>query len=140
MLEEVIAVVHSMGVSVMRLLPILAGLGAVFAVLSYFWPCNSGRPWWRKRGLMTDLAYWFFIPLLARYFRIGRMVLGAAWLFGINTPEGLTEFFNDGHGPLAQLPLWAQGVIFLVGTDFMMYWIHRGFHRPTLWRFHAVHH
>ena len=30
--------------------------------------------------------------------------------------------------------------IFLVGSDFMMYWIHRAFHRPTLWKYHAVHH
>ncbi len=33
-----------------------------------------------------------------------------------------------------------QAIIFLVGSDIMMYWIHRAFHRPTLWRYHAVHH
>ena len=33
-----------------------------------------------------------------------------------------------------------QAAIFLVASDFMMYWIHRGFHRPAMWRYHAVHH
>jgi sterol desaturase/sphingolipid hydroxylase (fatty acid hydroxylase superfamily) len=140
MLAEVVAVIHSIGVTAVRLLPILLVLGAVFAVLSYFWACNPGRPWWRKRELVTDLCYWFIIPLFARYFRIGLLVLGAAWLFGITTPEGLVAFYDDGHGPLAQLPLWTQAAIFLVASDVMMYWIHRAFHRPTMWRYHAVHH
>ena len=66
--------------------------------------------------------------------------MGAAFLFGITTAEGLVEFYDDGHGPLAQLPLWLQAGIFLVGSDVMMYWIHRGFHRPAMWKYHAVHH
>jgi sterol desaturase/sphingolipid hydroxylase (fatty acid hydroxylase superfamily) len=140
MLAEIVAVIHSIGATVVRLVPILLILGAVFAVLTYFWACNQGRPWWRKRELATDLAYWFIIPLLVRYMRIGLLVLGAAWLFGINTPEGLLAFYEDGHGPLAQLPLWAQVVIFLIASDFMMYWVHRAFHRPAMWRYHAVHH
>ena len=86
MLEEIVAVIHSMGVTVMKLLPGSCWCSAsVFAVLSYFWACNPGRPWWRKRELVTDLCYWFIIPLFARYLRIGLLVLGAAWLFGINT-------------------------------------------------------
>jgi sterol desaturase/sphingolipid hydroxylase (fatty acid hydroxylase superfamily) len=140
MFEEFIAIVHSMGVTVMKLVPILFMLGAVFAVLTYFWACNPGRPWWRKRELVTDLTYWFIIPLFARYLRIGLLVLGAAWLFGVHTAEGLVEFYDNGHGPLAQLPLWLQAVIFLVASDLMMYWIHRAFHRPAMWRYHAVHH
>ena len=74
---------------------------------------------------MTDLCYWFFIPLFARYLRIGLLVMGAAFLFGIHDADGLMEFYDNGHGPLAQLPLWVQAIIFLVGSDFMMYWIHR---------------
>ena len=40
-----------------HVLPWLAGMGVVFAVLSRFSPCNEGRPWWEKRGLLTDLSY-----------------------------------------------------------------------------------
>lgn len=138
--SEILAVIQSIGGTVLKLFPILLVLGATFAMLSYFWACNPGRPWWRKRELVTDLCYWFFIPVLARFLRIGLLVLGAAWLFGIHTAEGVIAFYDDGHGPLAQLPLWLQAAIFLVGTDVMMYWFHRGFHRPMMWRYHAVHH
>ena len=67
-----------MGVTVMKILPVSIALGVVFTVLTYFWACNPGRPWWRKRELVTDLCYWFIIPLFARYLRIGLLVIGAA--------------------------------------------------------------
>jgi sterol desaturase/sphingolipid hydroxylase (fatty acid hydroxylase superfamily) len=140
MLEEAFAVVHSMSVTVIKALPVSIALAAAFTLLSVFWACNPSRPWWRKRELVTDLCYWFIIPLFARYLRIGLLVLGAALLFGITTAEGLIEFYDDGHGPLSQLPLWLQAVIFLVGSDLMMYWLHRAFHRPAMWKYHAVHH
>ncbi len=140
MFQELIALIQGIGETLIKIAPVSIALGTAFTVLSLFWACNPGRPWWRKRELVTDLCYWFIIPLVARYLRIGLLVMGAALLFGITTGEGLVEFYQDGHGPLAQLPLWLQGAIFLVGEDFMMYWIHRGFHRPPLWRYHAVHH
>ena len=140
MFEESVAVIHSIGVTLIKIVPVSIALGAAFTLLSFFWSCNPGRPWWRKHELLTDLCYWFFIPLFARYLRIGLLVLGAALLFRITTAEGLVEFYDDGHGPLAQLPLWLQAAIFLIGSDLMMYWIHRAFHRPPLWKYHAVHH
>ena len=140
MFEECAAVIHSIGVTLLKILPVSIALGAAFTVLSFYSACNPGRPWWRKRELLTDLCYWFIIPLFARYLRIGLLVLGAAVLFRITTAEGLVEFYDDGHGPLAQLPLWLQAAIFLVGSDLMMYWIHRAFHHVPLWKYHAVHH
>ena len=140
MFEEAFAVVHSIGVTVVKMLPVSVALGAVFTLLSVVWACNPGRGWWRKRELVTDLCYWFLIPLFARYLRIGLLVMGAAVVFGITTAEGLVEFYDDGHGPLARLPLWLQAAIFLLGSDLMMYWIHRAFHRRAMWKYHAVHH
>jgi sterol desaturase/sphingolipid hydroxylase (fatty acid hydroxylase superfamily) len=133
-------VIHAIGVTIAKVLPLLLLLGIVFATLSHFWACNPGRPWWRKRELITDLCYWFVIPLFARFLRIGLLVLGAAWLFGITTAEGLIAFYDDGHGPLTHLPLCVQAVTFLVASDLMIYWLHRAFHRPAMWRYHAVHH
>jgi sterol desaturase/sphingolipid hydroxylase (fatty acid hydroxylase superfamily) len=78
--------------------------------------------------------------LFARYLRIGLLVIGAALLFGIASAEGLIEFYDNGHGVLAQLPLAVQVILFLAGSDFMNYWIHRAFHGPAMWRYHAVHH
>ena len=140
MVEEIFALIHGMGLTVFKLLPVTIALGVSFAVLSAFWACNPGRPWWRKRELLTDVCYWIIIPLFARYLRIGLLVMGAAMIFGIASAEGLVEFYDNGHGPLAQLPLAVQAAIFLVGSDVMNYWIHRGFHGRTMWRYHAVHH
>jgi sterol desaturase/sphingolipid hydroxylase (fatty acid hydroxylase superfamily) len=140
MLDGLVAVIESLGATFLRLIPVSILLGLVFAALTFFWACNPGRPWWRKRELVTDICYWFIIPLLSRYLRIGLLIVGAALLFGITTTEGLIAFYEDGHGPLADLPLWLQAVIFLVGADVIMYWSHRTFHRPTMWKYHAVHH
>jgi sterol desaturase/sphingolipid hydroxylase (fatty acid hydroxylase superfamily) len=140
MVAEIVAVIETLAVAAVKLLPMLLILGAIFAVLSCFWACHPGRPWWRKRELVTDLCYWFIIPLFARYLRIGLLVLAAAWLFGITTIEGLAAFLGGGHGPLAHLPPWAQAAIFLIASDFMLYWIHRAFHSRAMWPYHAVHH
>jgi sterol desaturase/sphingolipid hydroxylase (fatty acid hydroxylase superfamily) len=140
MVDGLIAIIQSLGATFLRLIPISILLGLVFAVLTFFWACNPGRPWWRKRELLTDICYWFIIPLLSRYLRIGLLIVGAALLFGITTTDGLIAFYEDGHGPLADLPLWLQAAIFLVGSDVIMYWSHRIFHRPTMWKYHAVHH
>ena len=140
MSEEFIALIHSMGATVFKLVPVTIALGLVFAVLSSFWACNPDRAWWRKRQLITDVCYWIVIPLLARYLRIGLLVIGAVLLFRITSAEGLIAFYDNGHGPLARLPLAVQAMIFLAGSDFMNYWIHRAFHGSAMWKYHAVHH
>src|SRR5262249_448034 len=140
MFEEGFAVIHSIGVTLVKIVPVSIALGAAFTLLSFFFACNPCRPWWRKQELLTDLCYWFLIPLFARYLRIGLLVLRPSVVFGIPRADGLVEFYDGGHGPLAQLPLWLQAGIFLVGSDLMMYWMHRAFHRGALWKYHAVHH
>ena len=78
--------------------------------------------------------------MFARVFRIGLLVLGAGFLFRIHDADELIAFYDNGHGPLAALPLWLQAVLFLVLADFMMYWLHRMFHGAGLWKYHAIHH
>jgi sterol desaturase/sphingolipid hydroxylase (fatty acid hydroxylase superfamily) len=139
--QELIAVVITVGETLMKNVPISIGLAAVFTILTWFWACNPGKPWWHKRDLVTDLCYWFFIPVITRFLRIGLLIAAAAMIFNITTSEGLIAFYENGHGPLAALPLAAQGIIFLIGEDFIMYWSHRWFHgEPLLWKYHAVHH
>ncbi|HYS45525.1 MAG TPA: sterol desaturase family protein [Rhizomicrobium sp.] len=115
-------------------------MGAVFAVLSRLSPCNQGKPWWEKRGLATDVCYWIFVPIFTRSLRIGVTVLFTIWLFHISDGMQISEFYKHGHGALSHLPLWLQAIGYLVATDFALYWIHRGFHRGFLWKYHAVHH
>jgi sterol desaturase/sphingolipid hydroxylase (fatty acid hydroxylase superfamily) len=140
MKQELLSVVFSFGQTFLKGVPITLALAALFTVLTSFWACNPGQAWWRKRDLVTDLCYWFFIPVITRYLRIGMLIVGAALLFRITTAEGLIAFYDHGHGPLSTLPLWAQMIIFLVGEDILLYWTHRFFHGRRMWRYHAVHH
>ena len=84
MLAESFAVIKVAGETLLKLVPISIALGIVFALLSQWAACNAGRPWWRKREIVTDVCYWFLIPLGARFVRIGLMVMGAAF-FSIST-------------------------------------------------------
>jgi len=129
-----------LGQTIEKVVPITIVLALVFTVLSHFSACNPAAPWWRKRELVTDIVYWFFVPVFARVFRIGLMVLGASVVFKIHDADELIAFYDDGHGPLAQLPLWVQAALFLLLSDFMLYWLHRMFHGGGFWKYHAIHH
>lgn len=125
----------------------LGQLAASFAILFLLFrglerlrPKAERTPLWRK-GLLTDLAYWVFNPLVAdgviRVVALLVLALIALALFGrVERAEIL-----QGFGPLGRLPLVAQVVAMLIIMDFFGYWTHRVFHgRPRLWRFHAIHH
>jgi sterol desaturase/sphingolipid hydroxylase (fatty acid hydroxylase superfamily) len=133
-------VIEMVGQTMAKVVPVTIGLALVFTVLSHFWACNPGKPWWRKRELVTDICYWFFVPVFARVFRIGLLVLGAGFVFDIHDVDALVAFYDNGHGPLSELPLWVQALLFLVASDFMLYWLHRMFHGGAFWKYHAIHH
>ena len=140
MLVEIFAIVQVLGETLLKVVPVTLALAAIFTVLAHFWACNPGYVWWRKREIITDLCYWFIVPLAARFVRIGLLVVGAALLFGIHGEKDLIAFYDNGHGLLAQLPLWVQAILFVVASDFMAYWIHRLFHSGAWWKYHAIHH
>lgn len=140
MIEVTLQLVQMMGETFLKILPETFALALIFTVLNHFWTCNPGPPWWQKRELVTDILYWFLIPTFARVVRIGSLVIGAALIFNVHGETELLAFYDNGHGPLAQLPLWFQAILFLVLSDIAMYWLHRLFHDTTLWRYHAIHH
>ncbi len=135
-----VQVLEALGQTIVKVVPITIVLALAFSVLTHFWACNPGTPWWRKRELVTDVCYWFFVPVFARVLRIGFLVLGAAVVFNIYDADELIAFYDNGHGPLSELPLWFQAVLFVVLSDFMLYWLHRLFHGGAFWKYHAVHH
>ena len=140
MLAELFSVVQVAGQTMLKIVPVTIALGIVFAVLTHWSACNPGAPWWRKRELVTDILYWFLIPVIARFVRIGLMVLGAAYIYGIRDADALMKFYDNGFGPLATLPLWAQALVFLLASDVLLYWFHRLYHGRQMWKYHAVHH
>ena len=103
-------VIEMIGQTMAKVVPVTIGLAVVFSVLAHFWACNPGKPWWRKSELITDICYWFFVPVFARVFRIGLLVLGAGVVFNIHEVADLIAFYDNGHGPLSELPLWLQAL------------------------------
>ena len=111
----------------------------VFTLLWTFMPCNPGQPWWRKDSL-TDIAYFFLLPIGSRIVRI-YLITGGVYLFlRPLSKETLIHFLKYGYGPVSTLPLWLQAALVFLLQDFLLYWMHRLFHGKILWRFHAVHH
>ena len=107
-------VVGMLGQTIAKVVPITIALALVFSVLTHFWACNPGTPWGRKRELVTDICYWFFVPLFARVLRIGLLVLGAGVIFNIHDADELIASYDNGHGPLSQLPgRFRSGISFL---------------------------
>ncbi|MEJ1967537.1 MAG: sterol desaturase family protein [Rhizomicrobium sp.] len=133
-------VIAGLAQTILHLLPYLAVMAVGFAALTWYAPCNAGKPWWQKRGLVTDLCYWFIVPVFTRYARIGFAVLVAVYLIGIDSAGGLVGFFDHGHGPLSRLPFWWQLGLYVILSEFCLYWTHRAFHSGWLWKYHAVHH
>ena len=133
-------IIDMLGHTILKVIPVTIALAVVFSALSYFWACNPGKPWWRKKELATDICYWFGVPLITRVVRIGLLVIGAAVVFNVHGPDELIAFYDNGHGPLATLPLWLQALLFLVASDFMLYWTHRMFHGGGFWKYHSIHH
>src|ERR1700750_2007294 len=99
---------HMFGETIMKVVPITLVLAVVFTVLTHFWACNPGQHWWQKTEIVTDVCYWFFVPLITRVVRIGLLVLGASLVFNIHDADELIAFYDNGHGPIAELPLWVQ--------------------------------
>jgi hypothetical protein len=87
MLAEMFSFVEVAGETLLKLIPISIALGIVFGILTHWSACNPGRPWWRKQEIATDICYWFLIPLVARFVRIGLMVAGAPISITSATPK-----------------------------------------------------
>jgi len=140
MLEQLTSIFSGFDAAILDVLWTALLLGIVFTLLSaLFTPCNPGVSWWRKPDLVTDLLYFFIIPLFGRFAIIffALVAMGLLSGLGVAKPE---DIIGVNRGPLAALPFWQQIVLYLILSDLMMYWSHRAFHTARLWRYHAVHH
>jgi sterol desaturase/sphingolipid hydroxylase (fatty acid hydroxylase superfamily) len=102
--------------------------------------CNPGKVWWRNRGLLVDMCYWIALQCLAPYFRMGLMVAIAVACMAFVSAADLNDYISNGRGPISVLSFWPQVALYLVASDFLLYWTHRAFHGVRLWRYHAIHH
>ena len=90
----------------------------------------------------TDLAYWFFTPLVTRF--VTRLALGLTFLMfalweGVSFDE-MRQAALTRRTWASSLSPWIQVPLILLLADLLAYWSHRLFHGRLLWRFHAIHH
>jgi sterol desaturase/sphingolipid hydroxylase (fatty acid hydroxylase superfamily) len=129
-----------------KLIGLLVGLVALFVLFGLverFWPGVRGQRRWR-RGVKTDLGWFFFDPIISKPLAfVGVVLLVVAFAAAAGVPlnkESIRQFMNRDTVISAQ-PVWLQAVEMLVLLDVISYWSHRAFHRlGLLWRYHAVHH
>jgi sterol desaturase/sphingolipid hydroxylase (fatty acid hydroxylase superfamily) len=81
------------------------------------------------------------IGLDLAYCALGALYAGVAPATAalVGLVPGVRSLTSSG-GWIVAAPLWAQVVGLVVATDFAQYWVHRAFHSPRLWPFHAIHH
>ena len=120
----------------MSYLPWLVGISLTFLLLERLFPWRKGQPLLR-RGWVRDLG---FLALNGRFFSPWIAVLNGA--VAVAATHGLRALGLRLDGsPIAQWPLAAQLLAFLVFADFLQWCIHNLLHRvPWLWTFHKVHH
>ncbi len=135
-------VVEKFGAAVTGVLPSMLAYAAIFTGLALFsnFACNPGKVWWRNRGLATDLCYWLVMSLLLPYMRLGVLMVVAVPLTGITDPNELNTYVVEGRGLLSHIAFWPQVAVYLLLSDFLLYWTHRIFHSPRMWPYHAIHH
>ncbi len=117
----------------------LCGLFLGCTILEVISPCNPGQPRFRT-GIITDVLYYFIMPFLGRIARLVFMAMGIYIIFYGADTQHINSFIVSGYGPLAHLPLWLQIAMAFIITDIVLYWLHRWFHGPRMWRFHTIHH
>ena len=103
----------------------------VFVPLERLFPEHRGQPVFRRQW-QTDVVY---VLLNGVLIRVGLVVviLSVTSLASWAVPAAVRDWTGT-------LPFAVQLVMLLVVSDLGFYAMHRLFHTPMLWRFHAVHH
>jgi sterol desaturase/sphingolipid hydroxylase (fatty acid hydroxylase superfamily) len=118
----------------------LLALSVFFWIVETLFAANREQPpLYRRRGFRTDLWYWFATPLVTR--AVSQLGLGVILVLIYRQSVGdLRTMLAARDTLLARQPLGLQAIEMLLLGDFIAYWMHRGFHGRTLWKFHAIHH
>jgi sterol desaturase/sphingolipid hydroxylase (fatty acid hydroxylase superfamily) len=117
--------------------------GLLFSLFELLFAKNDRR-WWRRRGQLGDVGYWFMNPIATQ--GLGKVAIIAAVIVlalvsGVPLRGEAIKAFAEQHRTfISKQPAWAQAIEVMILADFIGYWSHRLMHRGALWRVHAVHH
>lgn len=114
-------------------------LTLIFWAIEFLWPSLPLQRRFRP-GVVTDLLYWFFTPLVSKTLGQVGVLIALVPTFLILGRKLDKAAIAAGYGPVLHFPVWLQALLVIVLGDFIGYWTHRWFHGKRLWAFHAVHH
>ncbi|MEZ5691358.1 MAG: sterol desaturase family protein [Rickettsiales bacterium] len=118
---------------------ILTGAFILFTALSIIFPCNKSQKILRG-GIITDILYSTVLPIMTKYVFVIFLLSGFGIIFHDVPQEEIHNYLANGYGYFSTLPLYIQATIVFITSDFLLYWGHRIFHSPELWKWHAIHH
>jgi sterol desaturase/sphingolipid hydroxylase (fatty acid hydroxylase superfamily) len=123
-------------------IPWMIGLAILFTILTVFESQTSspGKVWWKNPGLPTDITYGLMNSVILPYLQYPVVIIVFLALSATTSPEDVVAFFAGKRGILGGLSFWWQALVYVLLADFLLYWIHRGFHSAQMWRYHAIHH
>src|SRR6185437_12517011 len=105
---------------------------ALFAVLESRWPALPTSSFQRRGGRRTDVAYWFFNPLVSRPVTKAATIAAVvpiAVALGAPLGHGQLQAWLDARRTAVSLqPAWLQAIEIVVLSDIIGYWTHRAFH------------
>ena len=115
----------------------LLGVSLFFVLVERLRPARRTQPLARPQ-LANDL---FYLVFNGHFYAVLFGGLTAATALATRDLLAPALPFATESSALAQLPWWAQFVLFLLVSDFLQWCVHNLLHRvPLLWQFHKVHH
>lgn len=124
-----------------RMLVALIGCMALLEFLEWLSPADEHQPGiFKRKGVKLDVGYWVVLGLLDKLLFRYLIAIGLIGFFLFMGWVPSKEFMQAGFGPVMMQPKWLQLIEALLIADFVYYWLHRTFHRPAAWKYHAIHH
>ena len=102
--------------------------------------CNTHQKWYKNPDLKLDMFYLMINAILRKYMMICIAIILWSMLLPIADIDSIKDYVQNTKGPLGSYSFSSQVIIYLICSDFSMYWLHRAFHCKRLWFYHAVHH
>jgi len=96
--------------------------------------------WWSNKSIKTDICYVILTPAFKICLRFLPVAVIYLLMLIFMEPAHIYMYLVNGYGPLARLPLFAQGLTFIILADLLSYWSRPLFHMKYVWPLHAIHH